>query len=195
MDRLRSLSSGLLVAGSLLLLGGDLLQAGGDKFLWTVLLWLAFMGFGAGLVLLPVAFQLGKHSLAIAGAACAFVGCFAGAGMQVLFRTWAVLEAANQTAAVDLLRDHVPLRLSTLVPGILFPVGLLILAVGIRRARVMPRTVPLTLALGAILFPVGHAVGLLPALIGGDLVLVAAFFLLYVNRERALRAAPVEATA
>ncbi|HEX6862489.1 MAG TPA: hypothetical protein VF414_06735, partial [Thermoanaerobaculia bacterium] len=81
-------------------------------FLWTVLLALAFLCFGAGLLLLPVAFAWTGRPLVIAGVASAFVGCFAGAGMQVLFRVWEVLERANLAAAADLLRNHTLLSLS-----------------------------------------------------------------------------------
>ena len=176
------LATALLLAGSLLLLGGDILQVTKVEFLWTVLLALAFLCFGAGLLLLPVAFSWTGRPLVIAGVASAFVGCFAGAGMQVLFRVWEVLERANLAAAADLLRNHTLLSLSTLVPGIFFPVGLLLLAIGLMRARAVPLGTSLTLALGAVLFPIGHAAGFVPALIGGDLVLLAAFSGLFMGR-------------
>lgn len=173
------LATVLLMAGSLLLLSGDILQVMGIGFVWTVLLSLAFVCFGAGLLLLPVAFAWTDRPVVIAGVASAFVGCFAGVGMQVLFRVWEVLEGANLAAAADLLRANTLLSLSTLVPGIFFPLGLLVLAIGLMRARVVPLSTSLTLALGAVLFPVGHAAGFVPALIGGDIVLAAAFFSLW----------------
>lgn len=176
MNRLSALVTVLLIAGSLLLLAGDLVQVLRGGLLWTILLWLAFICFGAGLLLLPVAFSLTDRPLVVAGIACAFVGCFAGAGMQVLFRVWEVLRGANQEAAVSLLNEHVLLRVSTLVPGIFFPLGLLVLSAGFMWGRVLPLWTSLTLALGAILFPIGHAAGLVPALILGDIVLGAAFF-------------------
>src|SRR5215203_4348903 len=127
MSRPSTLATVLLLAGSLMLLSGDILQVLGIGFLWTVLLSLSFLCFGAGLLLLPMAFAWTGRPLIIAGASSAFVGCFAGAGMQVLFRVWEVLEGANLAAAADLLRAHTLLRLSTLVPGIFFPLGLLLL--------------------------------------------------------------------
>ncbi|HEV2846469.1 MAG TPA: hypothetical protein VG477_16565, partial [Thermoanaerobaculia bacterium] len=147
-----------------------------------ILLWLAFVCFGAGLLLLPVAFSWNDRPLVLTGVACAFVGCFAGASMQVLFRVWEVLQGANQTAAVDLLQAHTLLSLTTLAPGILFPVGLLLLAFGLMRSRLVLLRTSLTLAVGAVLFPIGHAAGFVPALIAGDLVLVAAFFSLFLER-------------
>ncbi len=177
------LATALLLAGSLLLLGGDTLQVMQIGFVWTVLLALAFLCFGAGLLLLPVASGWTRRPLVIAGVASAFVGCFAGAGMQVLFRVWEVLERANLAAAADLLRGHSLLTLSTLAPGIFFPLGLLLLAIGLMRARLVPLATSLTLAVGAVLFPIGHAAGFVPALIGGDIVLVAAFAGLFLARN------------
>lgn len=127
MGRLSTLVTLLLIAGSLLMLAGDIVQVVLGGFLWTILLWLAFICFGAGLLLLPVAFSLTDRSLVVTGIVCAFVGCFAGAGMQVLFRALEVLKGADQAAAVDLLNKHAGLSLSTLVPGIFFPLGLLVL--------------------------------------------------------------------
>ncbi|HSG38039.1 MAG TPA: hypothetical protein VLE27_00255 [Thermoanaerobaculia bacterium] len=184
LNRLSGLVTVLLIAGSLLLLSGDVvpvLQSGG--FLWTVLLWLAFVCFGAGILLLPLAFSWTDRPLVVAGVACAFVGCFAGAGMQVLFRALDVLKGTHQAAAVSLLQTHTLLSLSTLAPGILFPIGLLLLSGGLMRSRALPLGLSLTLALGAVLFPIGHAVGFAPALVFGDVILVAAFFGLFIHRR------------
>jgi len=177
MNRSSTLVAGLLIAGALLLLGGDVAQVLQGGFLWTILLWLAFVCMGAGLLLLPAALSLNRHPLVMAGVACAFVGCFAGASMQVFFRVREVLQGADQKAAVDLLQGHKLLTLSTLVPGILFPLGLLVLSAGFMRSRVLPLRASLALALGAVLFPVGHAAGFVPALILGDVILLIAFFL------------------
>lgn len=182
MSRLSTLVAGLLVAGSLFLLGGDLVQVLRGGFFWTILLSLAFVCFGAGLLLLPSAFSL-RHPLVIIGTACAFVGSFAGAGMQVLFRTWEVLQDANQVAAAELLRTNTSLTLSTLAPGILFPSGLLVLSIGLMLGRAMPLRTTLSLALGAVLFPIGHAAGVVPAIVIGDIVLLVAFFSLFLVRK------------
>lgn len=185
MNRLSTLVPVLLVTGSLFLLGGDLVQVLRGGFLWAILLSSAFVCFGAGLLLLPLAFSLKRHPLVIAGVACAFVGCYAGASMQVLFRTWEVLQDANQTSAAELLRTTTSLTLSTLVPGILFPLGLLVLSIGLMHGRILPLGTSLLLALGAVLFPIGHAAGVVPAIVVGDLVLLAAFFSLLVARTTA----------
>lgn len=184
MNRLSTFVPALLTAGSLLLLGGDLVQVFRGGFLWTILLSLAFVCFAAGLLLLPFGFSLKRHPLVITGVACAFVGCFAGASMQVLFRTWEVLQTANQTSAAELLRTDSALNFSTLVPGIFFPVGLLLLAIGWMYGRALPLLTTLSLALGAILFPIGHAAGVVPAIVIGDIVLLVAFSSLFVARTR-----------
>lgn len=182
MNRRSTLATGLLLAGSLLLLAGDSVQVvQGGGMLWTILLWLAFVCFGAGLLLLPMALSLTDRPLVTIGVASAFVGSFAGASMQVLFRTWSVLEVADQPAMVELLRSNVLLTVSTLAPGLFFPLGLLALSIGLMRARVLPLWITLTLAVGAILFPIGHAAAVVPALILGDVVLVAAFFGLFLH--------------
>jgi hypothetical protein len=94
-----------------------------------------------------------------------------------------VLDAAGNTTAIEQLQASIPLRLTTMVPGILFPLGLLLLALGLYRARLLGPAGSLILAAGAILFPLGHAVGITSALIGGDVVLVAAFVLLGRSRR------------
>lgn len=183
MNRLPTLVPALLVAGSLFLLGGDLVQVLRGGFLWTILLSLAFVCFGAGLLLLPLAFSSQRHPLVIAGVASAFVGCFAGASMQVLFRTWEVLQDAHQTSAAELLRTDSALNFSTLVPGVFFPLGLLVLAIGLMLGRTLPLRTTLSLALGAVLFPIGHAAGIVPALVLGDIVLLLTFFSLFMVRK------------
>lgn len=66
------------------------------------------------------------------------------------------------------------LAATTLMPGALFPLGFLLLSVALLRSREFPTAAVVLLGVGAILFPIGHAVGVTPALIGGDVVLVVA---------------------
>ena len=167
----------LLIGAALTLLAGDTLQLAATGFAWTVFLVIAFAAFAAGLLLLPPAFapQGGAAGLQI-GSALAFVGSMAGASMQSMFRAWEVLEQSSQAQAVAALRNHRGIFLTTFVPGLLFPLGLLVLAVALyRRAGAMRA---LVLALGAVLFPIGHAAGVPVALIAGDVVLLVAFVLL-----------------
>jgi hypothetical protein len=173
----------ILVLAALTLLAGDTVQVLERAFAFTVVLAAAHVLFAAGLLLLPSALGAELRPLVVASSLCAFVGAMAGAAMQALFRAWSVLDAAGNTTAIEQLQASIPLRLTTMVPGILFPLGLLLLALGLYRARLLGPAGSLILAAGAILFPLGHAVGITSALIGGDVVLVAAFVLLGRSRR------------
>jgi hypothetical protein len=113
--------------------------------------------------------------LALVGGASAYFGSMAGASMQILFRVWAVLNELGSPQTIDLLRGSLKLIATTQMIGLFFPVGLLILAACLYRARIVNPLVPLSLAAGAVLFPLGRIAGLLVGLIGGDLLLIAAF--------------------
>lgn len=164
----------LLVLAATLLLIGDVFQLATQGMAWTVFLALAFTAFAAGLLLLPGSLYTPSNRIIQTGAALAFIGSVAGASMQAMFRAWEVLEHASAPEALKTLQDNSGITLTTLAPGILFPIGLCILAIGLRTLRITS----VALALGAILFPVGHAAGHPIALIGGDIVLLAAFILL-----------------
>jgi hypothetical protein len=169
----------LIAAPALLTIADAMQTTDRFPFAFTVVLWAAFVCFVPAIFALADMARRGAPALATAGLAAALVGTMAGAAMQVLFRTRAVLESAAidpaaRDAALGAIKGSAPLALSTLVPGIFFPIGLLILAVALYRARAVPMWSAALLGLGAVLFPVGHAVGLAPALVGGDLVLLAA---------------------
>lgn len=164
----------LLPLAAALLLAGDLLQLTGSTFAWTVVLALAFAVFAGGLVVVLGSAGVRAHPLSVVGAVCGFVGAIAGAAMQVLFRAWSVLDEAGHEEALRLLQNHVGIRLSTLVPGVLFPLGLLLLAAGLYRSRQLRLPTALALAVGAAFFPLGHAAGNPFAMVAGDLVLLAA---------------------
>ena len=167
-----------MLAGCVLL-AGDIIQIGqGLRVSWTILLSLAFLLFvPATLGLMFLSFS-GGEKLAILGGAATLIGCMAGASMQVLFRVVAILRAGDGDPAIALLRENKLLVLTTQAPGIFFPVGLLLLALALYRSKTMSRVVALTLAAGAILFPIGHAAGISIGLILGDAALLIAFTLI-----------------
>lgn len=152
-----------------------MLLIGNLRFEWTIALWVSFVLF------VPAIFGLtylaaGQGSrLALVGGASAFFGCMAGASMQVLFRVWAVLNELGSPQTVELLRASRKLIASTQMIGIFFPIGLLILAASLYRRHITSPIAPLSLAIGAILFPMGRIAGLLVGLVGGDLFLLIAF--------------------
>ncbi|HVG43519.1 MAG TPA: hypothetical protein VM890_02280 [Longimicrobium sp.] len=178
-DPRRLIAAAALVLAPLLLAVADTMQLiPGFEFEFTVVMWISFVLFVPAVLAVAELARGGAPRLALLGGAAALVGTVAGASMQVLFRTRAVLEsaaldAATRDAAVGALEKSGPLALSTLVPGILFPLGLLTLGFALYRSRAVPAWSAALVALGGVLFPIGHAVGLAPALIGGDLVLLA----------------------
>jgi hypothetical protein len=95
--------------------------------------------------------------------------------MQAFFRTAIVLQNGRQQSALDFLRSQSIMPLTTQVPGLFFPLGLLLLAFGLWQSRLAAGWAAAMLALGAILFPIGHAARVSWALVVGDLVLLVAF--------------------
>ncbi len=161
------------------LLAGDVMQIGGGwGFEWTIALWLSFVLFVPAVFGLTYLVARGGSRLGLWGGAAAFVGCMAGASMQILFRVWAVLREAGSPQTVELLQGSKKLVVSTQMIGILFPLGLIILAASVYRSRAASPLAALLLAAGAILFPVGRIAGLTFGLLGGDLLLLAAFVMI-----------------
>lgn len=164
------------ILAPLVMLGADsFLLVTDRRFEWTIGLWLSFVLFVPAIFgATHLAARSGKR-LALVGGALAYIGCMAGASMQVLFRVWAVLNEAGSERTVELLRSSGKLIASTQMIGILFPIGLLVLAVSLYRSRVVQPLIALSLAGGALLFPLGRIAGLLVGVLGGDLLLTLAF--------------------
>ena len=161
------------------LLAGDVMQVvGGFGFEWTLALWLSFVLFVPAVFGVAYLVARSGSRLGLWGGAAAFVGCMAGASMQVLFRVWAVLDEAGSPETIGLLQGSRKLIVSTQMIGILFPLGLLLLAASIYRSRAASPLVALLLAAGAILFPVGRIIGVTFALLGSDVLLLAAFIMI-----------------
>ena len=164
------------VFAPVLLLAGDLFHlARSGSVLWTILLWLAFVLFLPALAGLVIAIHVRSPAIAIAGGIFALIGTLAGASMQSFFRALIVLRSASYGDAATFLASHSMIAPTILAPGIFFPIGLLVLSGGIFHARVAPVWVAATLAIGAALFPIGHAAEVGWALVTGDLLLLAAF--------------------
>lgn len=182
------------VLAPLLLLVGDCLAiANMNSIWWTLLLWLSFACFVPALAGTVVALSRSKPVLAAVAGVVVLIGTMAGAGMQAYFRTGIVLENAGHEAAVSFLRSQRVMLLTSQVPGICFPIGLLLLSFGVWRSRLAPAWVSATLALGAVLFPVGHAARVSWALVGGDVVLAVAFAALAMHMMRGAEAVPPRA--
>ncbi len=188
---LRRPACAVLVAAPCLLTLADVLQVVRHASIaWTVVMWAAFVLFVPAVFVLARVLRPAAPRLALVAGSLALVGTMAGAAMQVLFRVVLTLEGAGldpqvQAAATQALRGSFPLSASTLFPGALFPLGLMLFGAGLAWARRVAVPGALLLVLGGVLFPVGHAAGIAPALIGGDLVLLAA--LGWIARELAAR--------
>jgi hypothetical protein len=79
-------------------------------------------------------------------------------------------------------------------PAVLFPLGLLVLS-GAMIGTTVSRRIAALIAAGALLFPLAHMSGVPAALIGGDLIFLAAFWSLATRMTRAESQIAVESNA
>jgi hypothetical protein len=166
------------ILAPLTMLAADLLNFGGLKFEFTLVMWLAFVFFVPSIFGMTYLAASRGSRLAIFGGASAFFGAMAGASMQVLFRVYAVLEEKNAMQPIELLQNTFKLIATTQMIGITYPLGLIILAFCLFRTRVVAPIVAILLALGALMFPVGRIGGFWWAVLGSDVLLLAAFGLI-----------------
>ena len=101
------------------------------------------------------------------------------AGVATLARDrapWQVAAGAGLAAlgAAAIALTPETLVVPTRLPALLFPLGLLILS-GAMIGSAVPRRTAALIAAGALLFPMGHVTGVPAVLIGGDVILLAAF--------------------
>ncbi len=104
------------------------------------------------------------------GGALALAGCISGASIVTAAY---VLEPMQGAVADEKLRELYLTIVNSQLPGLFFPIGLLILAVALLRKRVVPVWAGLLFALGAALFPVGRIPGLVWAIFACDVLLTA----------------------
>lgn len=76
-------------------------------------------------------------------------------------------------------------------PAVLFPLGLLVLS-GAMIGTTVSRRIAALIAAGALLFPLAHMSGVPAALIGGDVIFLAAFWSLATQMTRAASPIAVE---
>jgi hypothetical protein len=147
----------------------------GLEFEWTVVFFFAFVLYVPAIIgLTLMAVRSGSRLAALAGA-LAYFGAMAGAGMQAFFRSGAVLLESGQAAGRAALGESFPLAASTMFIGIFFPIGLLLLAVCLYLSRAVPRLAAVLLAVGAVAFPVGHAIEIDAAQVAASVLMIAAF--------------------
>ncbi|HUR98803.1 MAG TPA: hypothetical protein VMZ26_12115 [Pyrinomonadaceae bacterium] len=167
-----------IIAPILLLLVDTFHITTGQDFIWTIGMWLAFALFVPAVI--GVAFELASTGsrLAYVGGALAFFGAMAGASMQVLFRTHAVLAEQGLENVNQQLRDTFKLVASTQMIGLTWPLGLLTLSIAMFLTDRNKWAISLALAAGAIAFPIGRIAFIQPAVILSGVFFVVAFGLL-----------------
>ena len=176
--------------GAMLLLASDIFYiTTGRMFEWSIGLWFAF------LLIIPAVLGFTWHlasrgsRLAFVGGASAFFGCMAGASMQVLFRTHAILLEQGHTSVVEQLRATMKLVASTQMIGLTWPIGLILLAIAnllVDRSRWL---ISVLFGIGAVAFPIGRIAGSNAGVLISGAVFVVAFFLIariLIRKENAL---------
>lgn len=176
--RRRGAAACLFAAPALMLAGDALHYWAGARRAWLVMFKLSF-AFFVGAALGLVALTRGRADGAgLLGGAVAVVGCLAGSGIVTAnavlqsFDAAALGEAAERAVEASMMREGVGgLMLLYPLPGLAFPLGFLVLAYALRRARAASAAAALLVALGALLFPVGRIGGVQWAVIGSGLAL------------------------
>ncbi|HEY0172280.1 MAG TPA: hypothetical protein VGB98_14745 [Pyrinomonadaceae bacterium] len=170
----RAGAAACLLAAPLLMLAGDVLRVlGGAQRAWLVMAKLAFALFvGAALAAVRLTSERADRA-GLVGGALAVVGCLAGSGILTANAVLGSIDTAGLDAAAT---GAVETALQTSgvggfvlfypLPGLAFPIGFLVLAYALRRARAVPGVAVAALALGALLFPVGRIGGFEWAVMG-----------------------------
>lgn len=168
-----------LIASSIVLLLGDVIQISNrDNVAWTVCLAISFLLFVGGIPAINLLLANSTKSLRLIINVFLLIGAMAGASMQVLFRSTIILENEKFSDAAQVLSNNPLLAFTTMVPGIFFPIGLILVSMALFILKKFPSWKIALLLAGAISFPVGHAIGNPIALVGGDLLLISAWLVL-----------------
>lgn len=189
-SRRRNLAAlGMFLAPAVMLAADLYGIAGGEEnvFAWSLLLQLSMTLFllailGMVAELRPVADRTG-----LAGGLLAGFGATVGAVMQGFFRTadaaMGVVDEAG-ARAIEAAVTGSDFLFSTRVPGLTFPIGLLILAGALVATRRAPALLGAFVAAGAALFPVGRIGGFEWAVVASGVCLALGFGWLAVRTLR-----------
>jgi len=118
--------------------------------------------------------------LGMLGASITLLGATVAARIGVLSQLSLVRTNGVDTGLVahELSRD-VPLVWVSVVPiGLLYPTGLILLGAALISARPVSRWIGVLVVIAGVLFPIGRAIGVPPAIYGSDLILAAALAML-----------------
>jgi len=180
-ERRRKIGGACLLAAPLVLLAGDSMRAGaGLRYESLVLMKLSFALFVAAVLALVHLLRERADRTGLAGGALAIVGCLSGSGIVTAAMIGVSLESAAlgepvERAVEEAMRaGGVPAFLFLFpLPGLAFPAGLLVLSVGLLRAKAAPVPAAVLLAVGALLFPVGRIGGIEPAVLASSVAISA----------------------
>lgn len=158
-----------LIAGPVLLLTSSVVRfAFGRFFEWYQTAKLSFFFFALAVLGLVHLLRGRADGSGHVGGAMALAGCLSGASIVTAAFLLEPLQGAvpgERLAGLYLTVVNSPL------PGLLFPAGLLVLAVALLRKRAVPPWAGLLFALGAVLFPVGRIPGFVWAIFACDVLL------------------------
>ena len=167
------------IVAPILLLSIDIFHlVTGADFIWTIGMWLAFALFVPAVIGVAYSLAASGSRLAYVGGVLAFFGAMAGASMQVLFRTHAVLAEQGLETVNQQLRETFKLVASTQMIGLTWPLGLLMLSIALFAVDRSKWLISLALAGGAIAFPIGRIGFAQPAVILSGIFFVVGFGLL-----------------
>ena len=121
-----------LIASAIVLLLGDVLQVlNHESILWTICLALSFVLFVGGIPAINSLIHTSNLTPRLIINIFLHVGAIAGASMQVLFRAIIILENEKFSEAALALSNSTSLKLTTMVPGIFYPLGLILLCIAL----------------------------------------------------------------
>ena len=179
------------ILAPILILGIDIyFLATSRMFEWSIGMWLAFVLFVPAVIGLTYHLVSQGSRLALVGGIFAFLGAMAGASMQAMFRTHAVLLEQGAVDTVERLRGTLKLVASTQMIGLTWPIGLILLSIAIILVDRTRWLTSLLLVAGAIAFPIGRVAGSQPAVILSGIFFVLAFGMIgreLLHQARALR--------
>lgn len=176
--RFLKIAAASMVAASLFMLLGDTIWALGGKLTEESLLlrWISYIAFIPATV--GLSYRLQGRGLGLTGGIMCLFGIGGGLSILTLYRLSTILQPGpgGLPAVIEESFNRNPDVPATIfLPGILFPLGLLLSGIALFRTEPGQWRPALFLSLGGVLFWVGNALGVLPALLVCDVVLLGVF--------------------
>jgi hypothetical protein len=173
--RNRKLGALCLLLGPLLMLLADGARALGGEgvfWAWSVGIWISFFFFIGAILALVDLLAPRVHRTALAVGAASLLGLMTAATMQGVFRSAQVSSAFAAEIAAG---PPSPLMLTSIAPGILFPLSLVVFGLLLGGTRTAGWLVSLALVAGGVLFPLGRfIIGEIWINVGSDVLMLIA---------------------